>query len=100
MPSFSSPRMRSRTRCRRRSPRWKRGEPRATTAHRKWGQSPFPSKWGLSPLTQADEASLVRDGHGLGARDGIELGEDGLHVRLRGALGDLEAAGDVLVGTA
>src|SRR5690349_20054489 len=57
----------------------------------------FLKKWGLSPLTEADQPTLVRHGHGLGARDGIQLGEDGLHVRLRRALGDLEAPRDVLV---
>jgi len=44
-----------------------------------------------------NQPALVRQRHRFGTADGIELGENGFHMRLGGALGDLQAPADVLV---
>jgi len=48
---------------------------------------------------QADHAPFVSDRDRFSPTDSIQLGQNGLHMRLGGAFGDGEATGDVLVAS-
>src|SRR5690606_23617363 len=54
----------------------------------------------VSTSSKMHQAPLMRDGYGLGAADGIELGEDGFDVGLGRAFGNVQTTRDVLVAPA
>jgi len=48
-------------------------------------------------LSDVDQPALGRQGHGLGAADGVELFQNSLHVILHGVLTDVEDLPDFLI---
>ena len=50
---------------------------------------PFPYGNRRHIQLQMHQAPSMRDGHGFGAADGVQLSEDGFHVCFGGAFGDI-----------